>query len=357
MKKSLVLGLSLISAAILCQPVFAFQYDGVIETSIPLAHTNGKLGATTKNIVLMKVKLSEKEKRSLQQSMKEDDSSLLQEEQGSKLPKQFDVGMNGTPVLDQGRHGSCVTFATTAAVDALIGKGDYISQLCQLELGSYLEAHGYYPSGWNGSIGSIVLHQMSQFGIVSKEKQNNQICAGVKDYPLKDMSNQGVPMSLDDYKQQSEQLHIYVEPIVTPIMLFMPHNTKVMKTKLLEVKQALIDNQETPTRVTFAMLLDANQGHAGACASYHANQDTWAFTDKIKNDPAPTIAGHEMVITGYDDNAVVKDDEGKVHKGLFTLRNSWSDAAGYHGNYYMTYDYFTHFVDEAQEIVYENDDN
>ena len=69
------------------------------------------------------------------------------------LSSSIDLGMNNVPVLDQGSHGTCVTFATTAAVDAVLGKGDYVSQLCNLELGATLEQFGYYPSGWDGSFG------------------------------------------------------------------------------------------------------------------------------------------------------------------------------------------------------------
>ena len=46
-----------------------------------------------------------------------------------------------------------------------------------------------------------------------------------------------------------------------------------------------------------------------------------------------------MVITGYDDLAVVKDHVGHRHQGLFTLRNSWSAWVGDWGNFYMSYDY------------------
>lgn len=41
-----------------------------------------------------------------------------------------ELGMNSVPVLDQGSYGTCVTFATTAAMDAVLGLGDYISQQC-----------------------------------------------------------------------------------------------------------------------------------------------------------------------------------------------------------------------------------
>ena len=52
------------------------------------------------------------------------------------------IGMNNVPVLDQGRHGSCATFAATGALDAALtkpsGELGYISQLCNLDLGNYV---------------------------------------------------------------------------------------------------------------------------------------------------------------------------------------------------------------------------
>ena len=91
--------------------------------------------------------------------------------------------MNKVPVLDQGIHGTCVTFAVTGAIDAVIGKGDYVSQLCNLQLGSYLEKHGYGMSGWNGSHAIYVINQIEQFGIINMEKQKKLGCGGMKSYP------------------------------------------------------------------------------------------------------------------------------------------------------------------------------
>lgn len=74
-------------------------------------------------------------------------------------------------------------------------------------------------------------------------------------------------------------------------------------------------------------------------------------------------AGHEMIITGYDDDAciTVKDASGKDYcptytndsgqnvedRGVFTLRNSWGEGQGDLGNYYMSYEYYRFFVYEA----------
>lgn len=73
-----------------------------------------------------------------------------------------------------------------------------------------------------------------------------------------------------------------------------------------------------------------------------------AFSDdNIINTP---IAGHAMVITGYDDNAEAIDDEGKVHRGILTLRNSWEPKAGDEGNYYISYDYFKSLAIDLTQI-------
>ena len=88
------------------------------------------------------------------------------------LPTRVDLGMNSTPVFNQGAHGSCVTFALTAAFDAIIGKGDYISQLCSLELGDYLHRHKRSEySGWDGTISTIVLDQFAEYGFITKQYQ------------------------------------------------------------------------------------------------------------------------------------------------------------------------------------------
>lgn len=61
------------------------------------------------------------------------------------------------------------------------------------------------------------------------------------------------------------------------------------------------------------------------------------------------MAGHVMIVTGYDDKAYAVDRQGHIHRGLFTLRNSWGPIAD-EGNFYMTYDYFDGMVMEAIQI-------
>lgn len=59
---------------------------------------------------------------------------------------------------------------------------------------------------------------------------------------------------------------------------------------------------------------------------------------------------HELLITGYDDDVQVRDDNGHTQQGIFTLRNSWSSLVGDNGNYYVTYDYFKFLALEAMAL-------
>ena len=116
------------------------------------------------------------------------------------VPVKVNLGMNATPVLDQGAHRECVTFAMTAALDAVLGKGDYISQLCSLELGDYLQRHGHTQySGWDGSFGTVVLNQLQDYGIVPKSYEQEYGCAGIKRYPSTNEKNIGRPMPVREY--------------------------------------------------------------------------------------------------------------------------------------------------------------
>lgn len=259
------------------------------------------------------------------------------------------LGMNGVPVLDQGQHGTCATFANTAAVDAVLRKGDYISQLCQLQLGNYLEENGYYPSGWDGSLGPIVLNQMAMFGVINKKVESQQGCGGLTAYPLfgPDSLSQMTPDSYHNYSEGIADRKFGWSPIldIEDVMF----NEYQSETVLAQVKHALNKGD----RVTFGVLLfNFDQGTVGAVGKHNTKNDTWILTPEFLNDLGndPTFGGHEMVITGYDDNATAKDKQGREYKGLLTLRNSWGKSAGDKGNFYMSYDYFKMLTIEAQHI-------
>ena len=126
-------------------------------------------------------------------------------------------------------------------------------------------------------------------------------------------------------------------------------------TTLTDVKASLVEGD----RVMFGvLLLDFDLGTMGAVGTKNSTYDSWILTTEIARDVLlrPSFGGHAMLITGYDDNAVAIDDKGREYKGLLTLRNSWGENIGDHGDFYMSYDYFKLLVLEAQQIHSMNDD-
>ncbi|ARG97465.1 C1 family peptidase [Legionella micdadei] len=290
-----------------------------------------------KEIQLLRIELSDEEKallemRAREASLHRNQFSLDSSSQESTLPNAIQLGMNKVPVLDQGRHGTCVTFAVTGALDALIGKGDYVSQLCHLQLGNYLENHGYSSSGWDGSNASSVISQISQYGIINKEKQRKFGCGVLKEYPL----NGKTPKSYiepDKFASMSELIFGHLANWSNSY-----YRLDSSKT-LNEVKQAL----NSGDRLVFAVRLPRTDlGTVGAVGKYKTwiDKDTWVLTQEIIDGIKNVKSAHEMIITGYDDNAVAFDNKGKKHKGLLILRNSWGAWAGNYGEFYMSYDYF-----------------
>lgn len=262
------------------------------------------------------------------------------------------LGMNGVPVLDQGAHGTCVTFAVTAALNAASTKKDGISQLCSLMLGNYLAKNAYQPSGWDGSFGHVVLNQLENFGTVSKEQERAVGCGGLYEYPAITFDTPSEQMSLEDYHQLTANTPLVQSyPILHVAQAFLL-STDTQKT-LNDVKRAI----NAGDRVVFgSLLVDTDLGVVGAIGKYHQMNDTWVLSETIKKDleaSTSDFAGHEMVITGYDDAAVAWDNDGKLHKGLLTLRNSWGPSVGDEGNFYMSYDYFKTLVIEAHRVLSE----
>lgn len=269
-----------------------------------------------------------------------------------RLPPAVNLGMNGVPVLDQGVHGSCVTFASTAAIDAAIGKGDYISQLCQLELGRTLEDETYMPSGWNGSTAVVVLNQMLRYGFINKANQTTHSCAGITAYPTLDETTTGNPMTEADFKTMSENLDQYhlqpIDVLNDETRLNTNYTEEDANINVMKVKQALLNGNRAI--ISTFLISGLCNDPVGACGQYHAAHDTWLINDALSQSDPLLQDSHEMVIYGYDDNAVAIDNQGKSHRGLFILRNSWGTSYGDNGDFYMTYDYFKVFVTEIQVI-------
>lgn len=311
-----------------------------------------KEAKVNEKIKLLKIQLSENAKKNLAERAK---NALSHKGQfalntlGSKFPAKVELSMNNVPVLNQGMHGTCATFANTAAIDAVLKKGDYVSQLCLLQLGNYLEKNAFVMSGWDGAWGRTVLSQLEVHGIISKEQQQNHGCGELTEYPLNDTDDTHTPMPLEEYHQLSETISEQV-PWSPLLDVYEAILNRVDTNKTLnEVKGAL----NAGDRLTMGvLLLDLDMGLVGAVGKNKVNYDTWVLTPEIARDVFlnPNYAAHEMVITGYDDNAVAIDEDGREYRGLLTLRNSWGDKVGDHGDFYMTYDFFKLLVLEVQRI-------
>lgn len=337
-KISLLCGSLLASCSVLAQ-----SYSIVGQRAVTLRIDKPGLMASVsqpKTVRLLKLRLSPSARHRLRervQAVKMMDLRATDDD----LPAQVNLGMNGVPVLDQGAHGTCATFAVTASIDALLYQSDYVSQLCSLELGAgiHKSKHGY-PSGWDGSDGPTVMKQFIKYGVVSKQQQLHGDCSGVKKYPLNSERKTGKPMSPADYTAISEPMQKSLSLDMITRAYDDPMPEKEARAVLLKVKKALTQGQ----RVLFGTLLDGNVDdyNAGALGHYHKNHDTWMLTDQISDDVKNNNIedGHEMVIIGYDDNAVVNGPQGLTQQGVFILRNSWSQYAGDEGNYYVTYAHF-----------------
>ena len=331
---------------------------GGIEQSIKQTqpNTNLKFNAqsdTNTTITLLKIELSEHAQRAISQrvdqALQSNQSAVMYSNAPASASQQKQLGMNNVPVLNQGQFGTCTTFAVTAAMDAFLGKGDYISQLCSLQLGNNLAKTTNQLSGWNGAFAQTVFAQFKTFGIFSQANQKKYGCGGLTTYPS--WSIPTTDMSPDLYYQHSESLDnngIAWSSLLTQNQVFL--DTTDMDTVVSDVKNAL----NTGHRVTFSVLLPRTDlGTGGAVGWHHYLDDTWMLTTDISNEikSHKTLPGHEMVITGYDDRAVSMDTSGHRHHGLFTLRNSWGAYVADWGDFYMTYDYFKALALEAQQVT------
>ena len=294
-----------------------------------------------KEIQLLHVQLSNEAKKVLaqraQDALMHANQFSLNASNNASLPDNIQLAMNKIPVLNQGIHGTCVTFAVTGAVDAILAKGDYISQLCQLQLGSYLSKEGTGYNNWNGSIAQNVIQQMTQFGIVNKNNQHSVGCGGLYHYPKNTAHS-------DDSYMETSQFQALSEPVfgtkVTwsnlPVSL---SSTSESDQMLTQVKEVLNEGD----RLIFGVLLPRTDlGNTGAVGKHNTwfAKDSWVLTSAIATVASEVTSAHEMIITGYDDNAVATDTDGVKHTGLLTLRNSWGACNGYYGDFYMSYDYF-----------------
>lgn len=247
-----------------------------------------------------------------------------------------DLTMNNVPVLDQGEHGSCVTFATTAALNAIKDSGDFISQQCLLELGNTFEAlkSSVTPnglncnySGWDGIDYQCVFQRIHNHGVVPKT-----VCP--HGYPLEQSSSLiDEKLSIYEYTQMSDNL--WSKDFVTR-RLHNPNSTLDVKRALNSGHRVLIGTRLNAAKARDAIGYPINGKKTGLWALPSDSYSFEEFINDIKNGAA---ADHALLITGYSDK-----------KQVFKIRNSWGDNVGDNGDYYMTYSYYQLMNEEAFEI-------
>ena len=219
-------------------------------------------------------------------------------------PGAVDIGMANVPVLDQGADGTCVTFASTAALNARFNLGDYIDQQCALSLNLALG-----KNYWHGaSTANEIILPLKKYGFIAKNQ-----CFGYK-YP-----NKKQVVNLDDYYSNSNKNY--------------SNSIKTVNTRadLNSIINAVNSGYRVAIGFTFSDDFGARiKNGDGSHDTYNSN-GLWACQQPIssENRCKPQKYGHEVIVIGYDNN-----------QQLLKIRNSWGQSNGDRGDYYMTYSYF-----------------
>jgi hypothetical protein len=222
------------------------------------------------------------------------------------------------PVLDQGAYGTCVTFSTTAALDAVLGIKDVIDQQCSLELDQAL-GNNY----WNGAdFSSEIIDPLKNNGAVNKGK-----CSGDQ-YP-----NPMANIALDAYKkivdpsiQVSKVQYAYHNPISIDEV-----KAALAAHHFVTIGIGLLDNGDPVSVQGFDAVINGKAKAGGLWACQQPGNSS--------NYCGEATAGHEIMVTGYDDS-----------QQLLQIRNSWGIDSGNAGDFYMTYTFFSAMVIDATEI-------
>lgn len=344
------LGLTLLSPVIFANPKIV--YEGTATQVLnKTEHAPGAGASSQKTVTYLKLKLSNGTNKVMQKKLAAKGLKSFTS-QHKQLPSSIQLGMK-VPVLDQGMHGTCATFALMAGLDALAGTKDTYSELCFLNLGKTLAEGGYAGSGWDGqSLGSL-LARVDEFGLVTKTQQRAHGCGGAYEYPAYEEDNSAA-MPLNDYHALSVSGDFSELSTWTTLLDFEKWIAKDVDI-VEQTKRALYHGD----RVLIGTLLPIVHGSVEPLGSFHAAHDTWVLTGPIEHAITHIFmkrdmddwGGHAMVVTGYDDQATATDENGQIHKGLFTLRNSWGIDVGDQGNFYMSYDYFNLLAFELVELV------
>ncbi len=337
---ALLLGVFLLNTACFADD---FPIVGDHQQTIPITHPDQNHPDEYKAITVLEYDVPDSVQRRMAQTIRRrlaQDKPTIHTDK--TLPTNIQLGMANVPVFDQGLHGTCTVFANVAALDAILNKGHYVSQLCLLQLGGYLENQGKGSSGWTGSNSTALLKRIEQYGIVTVADQYHYGCGGYRVYPYFFTPSNG--MTPEEYATHREFL--FPKQASWQVLFASNASSAVIR----RIKTAL----HRGSRVVVSTLLPRSDlGVLGATGRHHYANDTWVLTYEIEQavEQAGKKPGHTMIITGYDDQAKARDHSGRIHQGLFTLRNSWGYLVGDWGDFYMSYDYFEALAHRGVQIT------
>ncbi len=282
------------------------------------------------------------------------------------LPVSVALGMNGVPVLDQGPYGTCATFATTAALDAIgafpvdakSGQKDYISQTCFLQVSRF---DNNDPGIWSGGGDAYyIANSIQHNGVILDSYERDHGCGGLYNYPLIESSARllGSAFPMSEYVRDSDKQF-------SGLIVKQLQGDNRPNTLLLKVKQILANQNRVVVSFFTSPVTVGNPGVYGYCQTFNnaiitdpsqsiidRNPDSFVLTSevmqKIRN--SGVSGGHAMIATGYDDNGVILDSDGHEHRGVLMFRNSWGPDVGDHGDFYMSYEYFETLATEAIDL-------
>lgn len=265
----------------------------------------------------------------------------------------LDLTMNNVPVFDQGMHGTCATFALTAAIDASLYHSDRMSQLCLLQLQRSLNQTNQtlFPTvAWEGTMVDRLYHLIVRYGYIPKTRENEAQCGGLSAYPNQS-ADTGSPMYLQFYSGFNDR--IYQTGLDT---LLSTQEAFSLNTDTHDVLQNIKTALKKKQRVVVGLAFDPSF-NSGFVGKTKVPFDTWIITpslkQKISSGDYEKIGFHAVVIYGYDDEAVVSDQDGqRINQGVFKLRNSWGEYFGDKGDGYVTYDYLQLMIAEAQAVIH-----
>lgn len=300
------------------------EISGTIQATIPINQEDifiGDAGSQTKTILLNQVQISNifvqrqvQISEKLNQNLPDYHETIIP---FSESLGAVDLGMNGVPVLDQGAHGTCVTFATTAMIDALLEQGDLISQQCILGL---MKTFG--KDYWFGAQHALqILKPLRENGFVDQNQCPERYGSGESSISASDYAR----LSNKNFNLTSLVGH-FIEPITLDIV-----RTILNKKHRIALGFGLKNDRTNASVIGFGTQIKGQQTFGGLWA---CSQDK-----SVANYCGIPNAGHEVIIVGYDDQ-----------QKLLKVRNSWGNFIGDNGDFYMTYDFFEMMSFNGTEI-------